>query len=76
MPNLIPSAAPDQMSSDEVARCLDMPEATVRTHFFRARSQLRTALHDEIDLAFEAVFSFDGARCDRIVAAVQARLAA
>ncbi|WP_229459184.1 RNA polymerase sigma factor [Massilia cavernae] len=66
--------AVEEMSSEEVARCLDIPEATVRTRFFRARSQLRAALLNEIDLAFEEVFSFDGARCDRIVAAVLARL--
>lgn len=67
--------AVEEMSCDEVARCLDIPEATVRSRFFRARAQLRAALFNEIDLAFEEVFSFDGARCDRIVEAVQARLA-
>ncbi|MEO8408762.1 MAG: RNA polymerase subunit sigma, partial [Oxalobacteraceae bacterium] len=47
---------------------------TVRTRFFRARSLLRESLSREIDFAFEEAFSFDGARCDRIVAGVLERL--
>jgi RNA polymerase sigma-70 factor, ECF subfamily len=66
--------AVEEMSGEEVARCLDIPEATVRSRFFRARSQLRAALLNQIDMAFEDVFSFDGARCDRIVASVLAQL--
>jgi RNA polymerase sigma-70 factor (ECF subfamily) len=63
-----------EMTGEEVAACLDIPEATVRTRFFRARIMLREALSREIDFAFEEAFSFDGARCDRIVAGVLARL--
>lgn len=63
-----------EMTGEEVAACLDIPEATVRTRFFRARSMLREALSREIDFAFEEAFSFDGARCDRIVTGVLARL--
>lgn len=64
----------EEMSGEEVAACLDIPEATVRTRFFRARGLLREALSREIDFAFEEAFSFDGARCDRIVAGVLAQL--
>jgi RNA polymerase sigma-70 factor (ECF subfamily) len=64
----------EEMSGEEVAACLDIPEATVRSRFFRARSMLRAALEQDVDLAFEQAFSFDGARCDRIVAGVLARL--
>ena len=64
----------EEMSGEEVALCLDIPEATVRSRFFRARSQLRSALLDHVDSAFGDVFSFDGARCDRIVANVLERL--
>lgn len=60
----------EEMSVAEVAVCLNIPEATVRTRFFRARSLLRESLSREIDFAFEEAFSFDGARCDRIVAGV------
>lgn len=64
----------EELSVEETAACLDIPEATVRTRFFRARSLLREALSREIDGAFEEAFTFDGARCDRIVAGVLARL--
>ena len=50
-----------------------LPEATVRTRFFRARSLLRESLASEMDTALGEVFAFDGARCDRIVASVLAR---
>jgi RNA polymerase sigma-70 factor (ECF subfamily) len=64
----------EEMSVDETAACLNIPEATVRTRYFRARSMLRESLSREIDFAFEEAFSFDGARCDRIVAGVLVRL--
>ena len=64
----------EEMSGEEVAACLDIPEATVRSRFFRARSMLRAALARDVDLALEQAFSFDGARCDRIVAGVLERL--
>ena len=67
--------AVEEMSSEEVAHALDIPEATVRSRFFRARAQLRAALLHEVDMAFETVFSFDGERCNRIVAALVARIA-
>ncbi|MYN47744.1 RNA polymerase sigma factor [Pseudoduganella sp. FT93W] len=66
----------EEMSVEETAACLNIPEATVRTRYFRARSMLREALSREIDHGLDAAFSFDGARCDRIVANVLARLAA
>lgn len=62
--------AVEELNVEEVANVLDIPEATVRTRYFRARSLLREALAQEVDLALEDVFSFDGARCDRIVAGV------
>ncbi|MDB5920133.1 MAG: polymerase sigma factor [Massilia sp.] len=64
----------EEMSCEEVAACLDIPEATVRSRFFRARGMLRAALAHDVDLALEQAFSFDGARCDRIVAGVLERL--
>lgn len=65
----------EEMTVEEVADSLSIPEATVRTRFFRARGMLREALSKEIDFAFEEAFSFDGERCDRIVAGVLQRLA-
>jgi len=64
----------EEMSVEETAVCLDIPEATVRTRYFRARGLLREALSRELDIALEDAFAFDGARCDRIVANVLKRL--
>jgi len=67
--------AVEELSVEEVAVALDIPEATVRTRFFRARGLLREGLARDIDHAMADAFSFDGSRCDRIVAGVMARLA-
>jgi RNA polymerase sigma-70 factor (ECF subfamily) len=64
----------EDMSVDETAECLSIPAATVRTRLFRARALLRESLAREIDMASGDVFAFAGARCDRIVAGVLARL--
>jgi RNA polymerase sigma-70 factor (ECF subfamily) len=64
----------EEMTVEETAACLDIPDATVRTRYFRAKGLLRESLSRDLDVALEGTFSFDGARCDRIVAAVMARL--
>jgi len=64
----------EEMSVEETARCLSITPATVRTRLFRARALLREALARDIDTATGDVFAFAGARCDRIVANVLARL--
>ena len=64
----------EELSVEETAACLGIPEATVRTRYFRARSLLREALSRELDFAMDDAFSFAGKRCDRIVAGVLARL--
>lgn len=66
--------AVEELSVEESAACLDIPEATVRSRHFRARSLLREALAREIDVAERDLYDFGGMRCDRIVAAVQRRL--
>ena len=68
--------AVEEMSVEETAECLGIPEATVRTRYFRARSLLRESLAQEMDLAERDLFEFGGCHCDRIVAAVLARLQA
>ena len=68
--------AVEELTVEETATTLDIPEATVRTRYFRARAMLREALAREIDFAIEDAFGFDGARCDRIVDAVRRRLEA
>jgi len=64
----------EEFSVEETAQALGIPEATVRTRFFRARGLLREALSREIDHAFDDAFGFDGARCDRVVANVLSKL--
>jgi RNA polymerase sigma-70 factor (ECF subfamily) len=64
----------EELSVEETAACLGLPEATVRSRHFRARSLLREALAVEIDTAERDVFEFGDQRCDRMVARVLARL--
>ena len=64
----------EEMSVEETARCLSIPSATVRTRLFRARALLRESVARDVDMATGDVFAFAGARCDRIVAGVLARL--
>ena len=64
----------EELTVEETAASLDIPEATVRTRFFRARGLLRETLAREIDVATGEAFAFDGARCDRIVSAVLDRV--
>ncbi|AQH04077.1 RNA polymerase subunit sigma (plasmid) [Burkholderia sp. KK1] len=64
----------EEMSVEETAQCLRIPEATVRSRHFRARSLLRESLAQAFDLAERDVFEFGGARCDRIVAGVLSKL--
>lgn len=66
--------AVQELSVEETADLLGIPEATVRSQFFRARAILREALARDFDQAVETAFTFDGARCDRIVAGVLGRL--
>jgi RNA polymerase sigma-70 factor (ECF subfamily) len=66
--------AVQELTVEEVAAALAIPEATVRTRYFRARAQLRESLSRNMDFALEDAFSFAGARCDRIVANVLATI--
>jgi RNA polymerase sigma-70 factor (ECF subfamily) len=64
----------EELSVQETASTLDIPEDTVRSRHFRARSLLREALAQEIDLAERDLFEFGGGRCDGVIARVLARL--
>ncbi len=63
----------EDMTVQETAECLSIPEATVRTRLFRARALLREALARDMDIATMDVFGFAGERCDRIVDGVLTR---
>ena len=64
----------EELSVEETAQCLGIPEATVRSRHFRAKGLLRESLTQEIDLAERDVFEFAGCDCDRIVATVVSQL--
>lgn len=66
--------AVEELTVEETAACLGIPEATVRSRHFRARSLLRESLAREIDTAERDLYEFGGRRCDRVVAAVNTRL--
>jgi len=65
----------EELTVEETADCLGIPAETVRSRHFRAKGLLREALAREIDLAERDVYGFAGARCDRLIARVLARLA-
>lgn len=65
----------EELSVEEVAMALAIPEATVRSRFFRARGILREGLSRDIDMAIGGAFSFAGPRCDSIVEGVLAKIA-
>jgi len=64
----------EELTAEETASVLQIPAATVRSRFFRARSLLREALALKLDVASEDAFSFGGEKCDRIAANVLDRL--
>ena len=64
----------EELSVEEVSVALEIPEATVRSRFFRARSILREGLSRDIDMTMANAFSFAGPRCDKIVAGVLATI--
>jgi len=66
--------AVQEFTVEETAAALSIPEATVRTRFFRARSLMREGLARDLDQAYVEAFAFAGERCDRIVARVMARI--
>ena len=56
------------------AAALGIRAETVKTRLNRARRLLRTALHDTLASALNEAFPFLGPRCERMTAAVLARL--
>lgn len=62
------------LSVEETAASLGISPANTKVRFLRARGLLREALGRQIGALADDIFAFDGGRCDRIVAAVLARL--
>lgn len=66
----------EELSVEETAACLGIPEETVRSRHFRAKGLLRESLARDLDLAERDLFDFQGCNCDAMVAGVLARLGA
>lgn len=62
------------LSTQETAECLGLNQDTVKTRLHRARAHLRRELTTRVGASASAAFQFRGARCDRVVAGVMARL--
>jgi RNA polymerase sigma-70 factor (ECF subfamily) len=62
------------MSTGEVASALDVSEAVVKTRLSRARAALRRDLSGQLETAAADTFRFLRPRCDRVVAAVLAKI--
>jgi RNA polymerase sigma-70 factor (ECF subfamily) len=61
----------DGLNTSDTARRLHVTEATVKTRLHRAKDVLKRTLQD---VTPTEAFRFDGARCDRLVAAMMTRL--
>ena len=65
-----------ELSIEETAECLEIEPATVKTRLHRARALLRRHLLAELEPAGRRTLPFEAPRCDRVVAAVLARICA
>jgi len=62
------------LSTAETAECLSVSEDVVKQRLHRARGMVRAALERRAGETLSAVYPFGNARCDRVVAAVMARI--
>lgn len=64
----------EQLSVENVADLLGIPEATVKTRCLRARSRIRKELAPELRQTLEGTFPFAGADCEALTARVLKQL--
>ncbi len=64
----------EQLSTEETAGILQVSEDVVKVRLHRARLALRDALSEQAAEGAREAFPFHAPRCDRVVAAVMARL--
>ena len=62
------------LSTSETAECLGISEDLVKQRLHRARAMLRENLYQRAGVTLASLFAFGNARCDRVVAAVMARI--
>ena len=63
------------LSIEETADSLDLNEDTVKTRLHRARRLLQRSILETTEMRVSGALQFPATRCDRLVAAVLARLA-
>ncbi len=66
----------EELSTAEVASCMDISEDLVKVRLHRARAALRSGLDRRVGSALRGIYDFHLSRCDRVVAAVMARIGA
>jgi RNA polymerase sigma-70 factor (ECF subfamily) len=64
----------DGLGVAETASILEVAEEVVKTRLHRARALLRAELEERIGAQLDEAYAFGAQRCDRVVAAVLARL--
>jgi RNA polymerase sigma-70 factor (ECF subfamily) len=62
------------MDTAETAAVLDLGEAAVKQRLHRARVMIQQLLNEHVGASARTLFQFQAPRCDRVVAAVLARL--
>jgi len=62
------------LNTAETAECLEISEDNVKTRLHRAREILQSELYSAVGATTRTAFQFLGARCDRIVSRVMARI--
>jgi len=66
----------EERSTAEAARVLEISEEAVKVRFDRARTMVRRAPYRQSGVCARELFPFRATRCDRVVAAVLARIRA
>lgn len=66
--------AVEGLQAAECAACLDIPEETVRTRFFRARRLLQRQVQQQLSVNLPSLYEFHLLRCDHVVASVLLRI--
>ena len=68
--------AVEEMSTSEVAECLDLSEENVKVRLHRARALLKEHLTQKLESNARQTFQFHAVRCDRVVANVLKKISA
>jgi RNA polymerase sigma-70 factor, ECF subfamily len=68
--------AVEEMSTSEVAECLDLSEENVKVRLHRARALLKEHLTQKLESNARQTFQFHAVRCDRVVANVLNKISA